>query len=119
MSRNYEMSVEVARYRLERGAAIQEAAGHEWPFDDWYGRDGTLEASAAGDLCGGESEEEFTERLSVAVWKANGAYCEVTVDATCLESLPYETHCLDEADYARLIGQQPAEEKQDAHGSGG
>jgi hypothetical protein len=43
----------------------------------------------------------------VAIWRANGAYCDVTVDATYLESLPYETHCLSEADYARLIGKSP------------
>ena len=63
----------------------------------------TMHASAQGNLCGGESEEEFTERLSLAVWRANGGYCSVTVDATYLENLPYETHTLDEADYARLI----------------
>lgn len=57
-----------------------------------------------------------TERLSLAIWRANGAYCDVTVRATYLEELPYETHCLDEADYARLIG--GTQEKQHAHGSG-
>jgi hypothetical protein len=61
-------------------------------------------------------EEEFTERLSVAIWRANGAYCEVTVNATYLENLPYETHCLNEADYARLIDKQ--QEQQDANGPG-
>ena len=51
----------------------------------------------------GRSEEQFTERLSVAIWRANGGYCRVSVDATYLENLPYETHGLDESDYARLI----------------
>ncbi len=39
----------------------------------------------------------------MAIWKANGAYCEVSVDATYMESLPYETHSLDEDDYKRLM----------------
>ena len=119
MSRAYEMSVTIAGYDLARIEKIKAAAGEEWPFQDWCDSGEDLTASAEGQLCGGESEEEFTERLSLAIWKANGAYCAVTVDATYLESLPYETHCLDEADYARLIGQQQSEEKQDAYGFGG
>ena len=50
---------------------------------------------------GGESEEEFAARVTHAVWKANGGYCEVEVTATYLEELPYTTHELDEDDYAQ------------------
>ena len=39
----------------------------------------------------------------MAIWRANGGFCEVVVNATYLEELPYEIHALDEADYARLI----------------
>ena len=119
MSRAYEMSVTIASYDPTRIEKIKAAAGEEWSFLDWYDCGEDLTASAEGRLCGGESEEEFTERLTVAIWKANCAHCEVTVNATYLESLPYETHCLDEADYARLIGQQHNEENQDAYGSSG
>lgn len=117
MSRHYEMGVEITGHRPEEADAIRSAAASQWEFIDWYDQDSTLTASAEGSLCGGESEEEFTERLSLAIWRANGAYCDVTVDATYLESLPYETHCLNEADYARLIGKP--QEQQDANGSGG
>jgi hypothetical protein len=110
------MSIEITGHRPEKADAIREAATGQWEFVDWYDQDDTLRASAEGNLCGGESEEEFTERLSVAIWRANGAYCDVTVNATYLESLPYETHCLNEADYARLIGKQ--QEQQDANGPG-
>jgi hypothetical protein len=106
MSRRYEMSVEIAGHRPEKADAVCAAAASQWGFADWYDQDGALTASAEGNLCGGEGEEQFTERLAVAIWKANGAYCDVTVDATYLESLPQETHCLDEADYARLIGKR-------------
>ena len=103
MSRYYEMSVEISGYRPENVQAIQKAAEHEWPFKDWYDRDEAITAAAEANLCGGESEQEFTERLSMAIWRANGAYCKVTVTATYLENRPYETHCLGEDDYARLI----------------
>jgi hypothetical protein len=104
MSRYYEMSVEISGHRPEKAEAIRAAAASLWEFIDWYDQDDTLRASAKGSLCGGETEEEFTERLSLAIWRANGAYCDVTVDATYLESLPYETHCLNEDDYHRLTG---------------
>ncbi len=107
MSRFYEMSVEVSGHDPAKVPEIQAAAEKEWPFDDWWlsGDEGEAEmrASAQNSLCGGESEEQFTERLSVAIWRANGSYCYVSVDATYLENRPYETHSLDEADYARMI----------------
>jgi len=107
MSRFHEMSVEVSGHDRAKVAEIQAAAEQEWAFDDWWfaGEDdaATMHASGQSSLCGGETEEEFTERLSLAIWRANGGYCRVSVDATYLENLPYETHELDETDYARLI----------------
>lgn len=107
MSRYYEMSVEVSGHASAKADAIQAAAEQEWPFGDWWiaGNDdaATMHATGQSSLCGGESEEEFTERLALAIWRANGAFCRVSVDATYLENLPYETHELDESDYARLI----------------
>jgi hypothetical protein len=84
----------------------------EWPFSSWWSSgDGNIQASASDWLCGGESEEQFTERLSVAIWRANGSFCEVVVNATYLEELPYETHVLDESDHARLIQPNTGETK--------
>ena len=103
MSRFYEMSVEVSEHDPAKMAQIQEAAEGEWPFDDWFDSGENLTASGQANLSGGETEEEFTERLSLAIWRANGGYCRVSVDATYLENLPYETHELEESDYARLI----------------
>jgi hypothetical protein len=104
MSRLYSMTVEIAGHDPARKGAIQLAATAEWPFEnDWIDNGDRMQASGDGQLCGGETEEEFTERLSLAVWRANGAFCEVVVDATYMEELPHETHCLDENDYARLI----------------
>jgi hypothetical protein len=109
MSRFYEMSVEISGHDPAKATEIRAAAEEEWPFDDWRGcpwdeSQGTaMHASAQHQLCGGESEEQFTERLSVAIWRANDGFCEVVVNATYLEELPYEIHSLDQADYERLI----------------
>lgn len=104
MSRYYEMGVEISGHDPEKADQIKQAAENEWPFDNWWSADeGDLRASAQDSLCGGESEEQFTERLSVAIWRANGDFCEVVVNATYLEDLPHETHSLDQDDYDRLI----------------
>jgi hypothetical protein len=107
MSRYYGMAVELRGYEPARREVIQEAAAVEWPFVDWAEFEGTLRSDAESHLCGGETEEQFTERLSMAVWRANGAYCEVVVNATYLEDLPCEIHCLDEDDYDRLVVNEP------------
>jgi hypothetical protein len=104
MSRYYEMGVEISGYNRDKEPQIKQAAEEQWPFQDWWPSDeGGMYTSAESTLCGGESEEQFTERLSVAVWRANGSYCEVLVKATYLEDLPYELHALDEDDYSRLM----------------
>lgn len=113
MTRAYNMYVAIAGYDPGRKGAIQEAACGEWGFEDWFEHEGQLTASGDGQLAGGETEEEFAERVAAAVWRANGAFCEVTVDATYMENLPYETHCRDEEDYARLTG-SPAPPKDTA-----
>jgi hypothetical protein len=110
MSRFYDMTVEISGYDAAKVSEIQAAAKEQWPFADWsFQDDGIMQSSAQDYLCGGLSEEEFAERLGVAIWKANGGFCEVSVDATFLENLPYEVHTLDEADYARLIQQDKGE----------
>jgi len=59
-----------------------------------------------GNLCGGMSEEEFTDQLAEAVWKAAGGYRIIDVGCTCLEDLPVEHHCPDEDDYKRITGDE-------------
>jgi len=111
MSRYYEMDLHFHRANPDRVDAIKQAAAEEWPFEDWYalGQPGTptsFGSSGRDNLCGGESEDEFAERLARAIWKANGSYCEVEVRATYLEDLPYETYSFDEDEYEELVGQE-------------
>ena len=109
MSRLYEMTVHIMAHDRSREEAIKEAAKEIWNFDNWD-FDGTeLMGWGENSLCGGLTEEQFADRLGPAIWKANGGFCEISVDATYLEDLPYETHCLGEDDYQRLMGTAPAQ----------
>jgi hypothetical protein len=104
MSRHYSMAVTITGAAAEHVEAVKQAAEAEWPFDDWFlGDDAVLTASAEDWLCGGETEEEFAERLAKAIWAANAAPCQVDIDATYLEELPYESYSLDDHDYDRLM----------------
>lgn len=115
MSRYYSMTIAIIGANSEQIKAVKQAAKAVWPFDDWFlDIDNRLTASADASLCGGETEEEFAERLAKAIWAANGDYCQVEVNATYLETLPYESYCFDEEDYGRLAeasgGGTPAKE---------
>ena len=112
MSRYYEMGVEISGYDPAKEDQIKQEAGSHWLFEDWWFSDeGVLQSSSQDRLGGGESEEQFTERLSVAIWCANGGFCEVIVNATYLEDLPYEVHMLDQEDYERLMQPNTGETK--------
>jgi len=103
MSRYYSMYVTIKDADPARTEEIKAAAKAEWPLEDWYEHEGTVTASGDSNLCGGESEEKFAERLSKAIWQANGGFCTVAVHATYMEDLPYETYCLDEEAYRRVV----------------
>lgn len=87
MSRYYCMTVEITDVAAGRLAAVERAAGDEWPFSHWTRTPHSHGTSATGEshLVGGETEDEFARRLAHAVWNAHGAYCPVTVSATYLE----------------------------------
>lgn len=102
MSNFYRISIEIRRHDSAKSDSIKDAAASEWSFEDWYEREGKLTCCAESFLGAGESEKEFAERVSVAVWRANGKFCDVSVHATYLEDLPCETFSFDESDFERL-----------------
>ena len=111
MSRYYSMRLRIEGFDSNRTTAIKDAASYEWHFDDddWEepaNLGNYLECAADDCLCGGESEEEFVDRLSLAVWKANRGFCIVEVTAIFLEAIPSESHSRDQKDYARLMREQ-------------
>lgn len=108
MSRMYEMHVEIENVNSDIKEAVIEACTEEWPFSEWHedeeskkSRKGKyrLESWGQSNLCGGESEEEFTRRLKAAIWKAAGTYVPVMVYATFMENLPCETYGSTAAEY--------------------
>jgi len=114
VSRSYEATVTIKDFAPGRLKQITRACRREWDFaQDDFIREKTdplkrrfdkVIATAQGSLCGGEEEHEFANRLVRAVWKANGGYCYVEVQATCLEELPHETFTYDEDDFTTMKG---------------
>jgi hypothetical protein len=105
MSRFFRMEVAFSGYLPQHLEALKQAVEEEWPFEDWRETAGTWTSCAEGYLCGGEGDEEFAERLSKAIWRANGAFCDVEVRALFLEELPVESYAFGPDDYARLMAQ--------------
>ena len=108
MSRSYNMFVRITNFNQDNKDQIQEAAENEWGGlgDNWYIHENEdeiqMSSESDGSLCGGEGEEEFSERIAKAIWEANGGFCKVEVSATYLEDLPCETYFFDSLDYAVL-----------------
>ena len=111
MSRNYSMTVIVEGFNPAKIDAIKQAACREWPFDDWQyeevGQADECPLYGYGDdsLCGGESEEEFADRLAKVIWEANGGFCEIELRTTYLDELPYVDYCRTEGDYERIMAE--------------
>lgn len=103
MSRFYGMSVRISNHDPAKGDAIIETAEEEWPFRGLTDNGTSLSGYGEDNLIAGCSEKDFVEQFTAAIWRANGAYCDVKVVATYLEDLPNESYCLDRADYTRLI----------------
>ena len=114
MSIAYRMDVSITEFHTERVDQIVAAAGTEWQFGPlWLERDEEdrpqkILLDGESVLAGGETEEEFCRRLSSAIWKANGGYCVVDINATCLEDLPYTNHCLDQDEYEAIANEEDA-----------
>jgi len=104
MSRCYSMSVEIKGYNPAKETNIKEAMENEWNWEDYSTYNKILSTYGDGNLCAGETEEEFAERISKAIWKANEGYCEVAVNQTCLEDLPCDTYHFNEEDYKKIMG---------------
>jgi hypothetical protein len=105
------MRVQITDFEEAGLSKIEKACLEEWPFEaEEFSVEidaknvQTLTGNGIGSFCGGEDEDEFSDRLAKAIWEANGKYCEVEVQALYLEELPYEHHVREEDDYERLMG---------------
>jgi hypothetical protein len=125
MSRAYEAYFEVSGIATEEDLEkVAEAVQEHWDTDNdgWYldtkpelstgcdisptgPRKDTKVAKSGysqGNLYGGLSEEEFSTRVAIEVWKALGRYELVVVEMTYLEDLPRETHVRDYGVYNKM-----------------
>ena len=100
MSRAYSMQVRIYDCPPELYTAVKARANEEWDFEEWDFGDWDIDGDSdevvlwgAGEsqLCGGESEAEFVDRLMEALWSVCPRV-RVVVDATFLEDLPRTTH---------------------------
>ena len=104
MSRQYGMSIEVHKITAEEFESVKAVIESEWDEGDpFYNKTtNTLSTYAEGSLAGGETEKEFVTRLSRAIWTELKRFVEVTVGATYLEDLPFESYTADEDDYEQF-----------------
>jgi hypothetical protein len=115
MSRLYSMLFHVEQFDPNKVDDIRAAIDGEWGSDEnesyleeaidsrWPER---LCVTGDGNLGGGESEEEFTDRVSDVIWAANGGFCTIHVYVTLLEDLLYEIHSREREDFDRWQEQQ-------------
>lgn len=113
MSRLYGIDIAISKFNKEKIDEIEEAAGEEWSGlnDDWSNPntlktpdpEPSLSSYSEGYFCSGEDEEEFINRITKAVWKANGGFCIISISATCLEDLPFNSYELDKDDYDQFV----------------
>ena len=111
MSHYYEMGLEVEDVQSQEEATkIAEVFAEQWSdsqTNDFYDtKSKTFECFSENSLCGGETEEDFTQRLSRAIWEALGRYAPISVRATYLEDLPTDFHIADEESYQELLKTQ-------------
>lgn len=95
MSRCYEMDVQISGFNKDKKEAIIEAVQNEWDgFEDWDDSAVSEELHSTGDgnLCSGETEKEFSNRLNNAIVKANDGPCKVKILQTNLENQPYNEY---------------------------
>lgn len=112
MSIEYDMGISIRDYNSEKEENIIAAWRNEWHPDaevssallkDDDGDDRLTIFPSNGFLIGGESEEEFCERVSKAIWKANGGYCPLEVTCIYLENPPVETHLMNKEVYESIM----------------
>ena len=104
MSRCYEMSITVKGCLKEKYQSIVEVVTNQWGVEDWI-RDpeGHLEIYCGeGSLAGGESEEQFVDRVTHAIWDSVGD-CAVSVVCTFLEDPPTNYYEKGSEDYKEYV----------------
>jgi hypothetical protein len=100
MGELYEMDIKISNYKSEKEEEIKKALSESWegtidvliispmtimPFKS---EKRIIQLFGQSFLQGGECEEEFYFRVCDEIWKTNEAYCDIEIEATCLEEIP-------------------------------
>jgi hypothetical protein len=101
MSRLYDLQLTIIGHEPTKAHQIRKAANQQWPAlkANWDGDQEVITSSGQESCVGGKGARQLVERLAVAIWQANGDFCRIVAQTTCLDDLPYETHVLDKIDY--------------------
>jgi len=99
------MTVRIEKFDKDKKQKLKDKADEVWGFEDWMEDKDYMQATMRNNLVGGESEEEFAERLTRELWLAHGdsGFCQVEVTATYLEELPCDTYFFDGDDYNKFV----------------
>lgn len=110
MSRAYHMQFKVAELDPSKIDAISDLLGDEWVggMYSYVSRDPySVSWDGESSLYGGETEEEFADRIAVLIWQVNQGFCMVEIVATYLENLPCETYTRDQDFYEKVKVEAP------------
>lgn len=103
MSKDYDMSFTITGYDENRIDAIIGVLADEWKFQEADEYDGEIRLQGEDCLDSETSEEDYAEISTIAVWKANGKFCTVSLVATYIGGAPWESYCYDEDVYNDLM----------------
>ena len=90
MSRYYSMQVTVEKFDPEKQQDILEAIDDLWNVEQNWSDPQRISTEGRSSLSGGESEEQFADRLYARIAEVNGGPCLLVVGALYLEG--YEFH---------------------------
>lgn len=104
MSRHYNMNISVQNIKDEKMKnRIVEILKENWDgTGSWYPELEELNFWGEDNLCGGEGEDEFAERIAKELCKIS-TDLELDVHATYLEDLPYNTYSFSQEKMKKLL----------------
>jgi len=112
MSRYYHMRFEIIDFDPTKRSQIEAVLDEEWYVDiesessTWLPKN-TVIAGGESSLYGGETEEQFADRIARLVWIANGGFCLVKIVATYLDNLPCESHTRNRKAFDAALADNP------------
>lgn len=111
MSRAYLMNVRISGVNEVQTIKLNElfAMVYGAENDGYLAKDNSFNVDFAYNLCSGETEDEFSCRVSKDIWETLNGYYPIDVHQGCIEYVPYEQYSMDEQEYIEIMGNKPNE----------